>query len=173
MMNGQTDQSDEHAAAEPAQEEAVELDPSVALQAKADENWDKYVRAVAELDNYRKRSAREVEGARKFALERFGGDLLDVRDSLEMGLENAATDAEQLRAGSETTLKLLEQVMLRHGVTVVDPLGEPFDPEVHEAMMMQPSDTAEPGTIINVLQKGYQLNDRLLRAARVIVAAEA
>ena len=143
-----------------------------ALKAKADENWERYVRAVAETENVRKRAVRDVENARKYALENFGRDLLDVRDSLEMGLAAADTaDAEALREGSEATLKLLSTVMERFGVEQIDPEGEPFDPELHEAMTMQPSDKVEPNSVLTVIQKGYTLNGRLLRPARVIVAA--
>lgn len=148
-------------------------DQIAALAAKAEENWNNYLRASAELENVRKRSARDVDNARKFALERFCGDLLAVRDSLEIGLETAENaDFEQLRSGSEATLKLLANTMERFGVAEVDPLGEPFDPELHEAMTMQPSTEAEPGSVLTVFQKGYVLNGRLLRPARVVVAQE-
>lgn len=142
------------------------------LQDKVDEYWDKYLRAVAELDNVRKRAAKDVENARKFALERFASELLPVRDSLEMGLASAdQADAAHLREGSLATLKQLAATLERFGVTELDPQGEPFDPAVHEAMMMQPSASVEPGTVLTVFQKGYLLNGRLLRAARVVVAA--
>lgn len=150
---------------------ATNPDPA-ALQAQAEENWDKYVRAVAELDNVRKRAARDIDNARKFALERFATDLLAVRDSFEMGLAAADTaDAESLLEGSRATLKQLASTMERFGVTEIDPQGEPFDPSLHEAMMAQPSREVEPGTVLNVYQKGYLLNGRLLRPARVVVAA--
>jgi len=143
------------------------------LQAKADENWDRYLRAAAETENVRKRASRDVEHARKFALENFGRELLAVKDSLEMGLAaGESADAESLVAGSAATLKLLTGTLERFGVTELDPQGEPFDPEVHEAMTIQPSDDVEPGSIVTVIQKGYSLNGRLLRPARVIVAAE-
>ena len=143
------------------------------LQARADENWDRYLRAAAELENVRKRAARDVEHAHKFALENFGRELLAVKDSLEMGLAAAEScDAESLLAGKEATLKLLTTTLERFGIAEVDPLGEPFDPELHEAMTMQPSDDAEPGSVLTVIQKGYVLNGRLLRPARVIVASE-
>ena len=143
-----------------------------ALQAKADENWDRYLRAAAELENVRKRAIRDVEKARKYALENFGRDLLDVRDSLEMGLAAAdGADASVILDGSQATLKLLETVMERFGVEQIDPEGEPFDPAQHEAMTMQPSADAEPNSVLTVIQKGYSLNGRLLRPARVIVAA--
>ncbi len=143
------------------------------LQAKAGENWDKYLRAAAELENVRKRAARDVENAHKFALERFATDLLAVCDSLEMALTaDADASVESLREGNEATLKLLASVMQRFGVEELDPLGEPFDPALHEAMTMQPSDEVEPGSVVTVFQKGYALNGRLLRPARVVVAGE-
>ena len=143
------------------------------LQAKADENWDRYVRAMAEADNIRKRAARDIEHAHRFALENFSKDLLAVKDSLEMGLAAADTaDATSLLAGSEATLKLLAGSLERFGISEIDPEGEPFDPERHEAMTMQPSGDVEPGSVLTVIQKGYALNGRLLRPARVIVASE-
>lgn len=142
------------------------------LAARADENWDKYLRAVAELENVRKRAARDVESARKYSLEPFARELLAVRDSLELGL-SAEADTDALREGSKATLKLLSNCMEQFGIAEVDPVGEPFDPQLHEAMMMQPSSEAEPGTVTTVFQKGYSLNGRLLRPARVVVADEA
>jgi molecular chaperone GrpE len=157
-------------ASAPGATEATE-DPA-ALRARAEENWDKYVRAVAELDNVRKRTARDVENARKYALERFATDLLAVRDSFEMGLAAAGNaDTDSLLEGSRATLKQLASTMERFGVTEIDPQGEPFDPTHHEAMMTQPSVEVEPGTVLSVYQKGYLLNGRLLRPARVVVAA--
>lgn len=151
--------------------EGGEPDPAE-LQARADENWEKYLRAVAEADNIRKRAARDVENARKYALERFISELLAVRDSLEMGLAAAeGADADSLLEGSQATLKQLASTMERFGVEEVDPQGEPFDPERHEAMTMQPSREVEPDTVLTVYQKGYLLNGRLLRPARVVVAA--
>ena len=159
--------ADEEAAASP--EEALE-----AAQAKADENWDRYLRTAAELENVRKRAARDVENAHKFALERFGKELLAVRDSLEMGLAAAdGASIESLIEGKEATLKMLTTVLQQFGIEEVDPEGEPFDPELHEAISMQPSDSVEPGSVVTVVQKGYTLNGRLLRPAMVIVAAEA
>ena len=163
--------------AEAAQEAAAESDGKdalAALEAQVKENWDKYLRTAAELENVRKRAARDVEHARKFALERFATELLAVRDSLDAGLEAAEqADADALREGSEATLKLLAKVMGQFGVDELDPLGEPFDPNFHEAMTMQPSADMEPGSVMVVVQKGYTLNGRLLRPARVVVAAEA
>lgn len=182
-MNGQPERPDagsenENPELEAANTEAMpeSEDAGAALaaaRAKAEENWDRYLRAAAEMENVRKRAARDVEHARKFALENFGKELLAVKDSLEMGLAaGESADAQSLLEGSEATLKLLAGTLERFGVTEVDPAGEPFDPEYHEAMTMQPSADAEPGSVLTVIQKGYSLNGRLLRPARVIVAAE-
>jgi molecular chaperone GrpE len=143
------------------------------LKALADENWDKYLRAVAELENVRKRASRDVEKAHKYALERFCTELLAVKDSLEMGVAAAdKADAQSLLEGKEATLKLLTAIMERFGVVELNPEGEPFDPREHEAMTMQPSADVEPGSVLAVFQKGYALNGRLLRPARVVVASE-
>lgn len=143
------------------------------LKKLADENWDKYLRAAAELENVRKRAARDVENAHKFALERFCTELLAVKDSLELGVAAAdKADAQSLLEGKEATLKLLTAIMERFGVVELNPEGEPFNPEEHEAMTMQPSPDMEPGSVVTVFQKGYALNGRLLRPARVIVASE-
>ena len=142
------------------------------LKALADENWDRYLRAAAELENVRKRASRDVEKAHKFALERFCSELLAVKDSLEIGLATAdKADVKSLLAGKEATLKLLTTTMERFGVVELNPEGEPFDPQEHEAMSMQPSSDVEPGSVLTVFQKGYALNGRLLRPARVVVAS--
>ena len=163
-------------AAEEGGESATDSNPDsvqAELQAKADENWQKYLRAAAELENVRKRAARDVENAHKFALERLAVELLAVRDSLEMGLAAGEdADVESLRQGKEATLKQLVTIMERFGVEELDPQGEPFDPGLHEAMTMQASADLEPGSVLTVIQKGYALNGRLLRPARVVVAAE-
>lgn len=162
--------------AEEAQEAATEPTPGETLeqlQAEVEAARDKYLRAVAELDNLRKRSAREVENARAFGIERFAGELLGVVDSLEMGVAaGAEASADALLEGGQATLRLLFASLEKFGVELVDPVGEPFDPQLHEAMATQPSETAEPGSVLTVVQKGYTLNGRLLRPARVIVAAE-
>lgn len=148
-------------------------DPLAVAEAKAAESWDRYVRAAAEMENVRKRARRDVENARKYALENFGRDILAVKDSLEMGIQAAdKADADALLAGKEATLKLLATTLERFGIEEVDPEGEPFDPELHEAMTMQPSADMEPGSVLTVIQKGYSLNGRLLRPAMVVVAAE-
>ena len=183
-MNGQPKRPDiEPDQAEKTQQSAPDTAPDAGpadpateiaeLKRKADENWDLYLRAAAETENVRKRAARDVQHARKYALESFGRELLAVKDSLEIGLGTAEkADAEALAAGHEATLKLLSTILERFGITELDPAGEPFDPEFHEAMTMQPSAEVEPGSVLTVVQKGYALNGRLLRPARVIVASE-
>lgn len=174
-MNGQADTPDEEIEVpeEAEVEDGDEISPLAELQARADDNWDRYLRAAAELENVRKRASKDIEGARKFALERFGRELLAVKDSLELGLATADTaDAESLLKGSTATLKLLTNTLQQFGIEEVDPVGEPFDPEFHEAISTQPSDDVEPGTVVTVVQKGYSLNGRLLRPAMVIVASD-
>ncbi len=159
--------------AEQLDEPEGEISELEQAEAKAAENWDRYLRTAAELENVRKRAARDVENAHRFALERFGRELLAVKDSLEMGLAAADNASiESLLEGSEVTLKILGTTMLQFGIEELDPAGEPFDPELHEAISMQPSDDVEPGSVTSVVQKGYSLNGRLLRPAMVVVAAE-
>lgn len=138
---------------------------------KAAKNWEDYVRVAAELDNLRKRSERDLENAHKYALERFLRELLPVKDSLEAGVTAAENSADSLREGLGMTLKLLATVLERFGVSEINPVqGACFDPELHEAMTLQPSTEAVPGSVLLAVQKGYLLDDRLLRPARVIVA---
>jgi molecular chaperone GrpE len=147
------------------------LDSSLeALRREAEENWNKYLRAVAELDNLRKRSAREVENAHKFGAERLAQAVLPVHDSLAAAVAADSLDLETLIEGQQATLRLLDQALQSVGIREIDPRGEPFDPAKHEAMSMLQSAEVEPGAVLEVLQKGYELNDRLLRAAKVIVA---
>ena len=142
-----------------------------AANARADENWNSYLRAVAETENVRKRGQRDVESASRYAIERFAAELLDVRDSLELGVAAGADgDPARIVEGMEATLRLLNRAFEKSGLTVVDPLGEPFNPEFHEAMATQPAADQADGTVLAVVQKGYLLNGRLLRPARVLVA---
>ena len=134
------------------------------------------LRVRAEMENLRKRNARDMDKARKFALERIMGDLLNVTDSLERGLHAADGEqlsVEQLIEGTSLTLKSLQQVLGKHGLVEIDPLGEKFDPEQHEALSMVPTNEHKPETVVTVVQKGYLLNERLLRPARVLVARQA
>ena len=131
------------------------------------------LRMQADMENLRKRLVREHEKSRRRALERFMGDLLPVVDSLERGLEAAedpAATVEALKEGKELIRKMLSKAMGDHGLQVIDPVGEPFDPEIHEAMTMLPSEEFEENVVMEVLQKGYQLHERLIRPAKVIVS---
>lgn len=145
-------------------------------RAKADEHWDMLMRARAEAENLKKRHEKELENAHKYAIDRFVTEILPVRDSMELGL-NAATDENgdlaKLIEGTELTLKLLTDVMGKFGIEEVNPVGQPFNPEFHQAMAMQPSADAEPNTVLTVVQKGYTLNGRLVRPAMVLVAQAA
>ena len=139
---------------------------------KAEENWDKYLRAVAEMENIRKRSARDIENARKYSIESFAKEVITVVDTFEMSMESDDLNIDDLVSGNKSTMQLIKNILEQFGVTMIDPHGEPFNPEFHEAMSMQQSDKLEPGTVVTVYQKGYTLNDRLLRPARVVVATE-
>ena len=132
---------------------------------------DEKLRVLAELDNIRKRAQRDVEQAHRYALEKFAGELLPVKDSLDLGVENAGkADAAALAEGQAATQRLLAKALEKAGIAELNPVGEPFDANLHEAMAAQPSETAEPNSVLAVIQRGYTLNGRLLRAARVIVA---
>ena len=131
------------------------------------------LRMQADMDNLRKRLVREHEKARRRTLERFMNDLLPVRDSLERGLEAAsdpAASVESLKEGKQLIMKMLSKAMGDHGLQIIDPIGEAFNPEQHEAMTMLPSDQHDENTVIDVLEKGYQLHDRLIRPAKVVVS---
>lgn len=130
------------------------------------------LRERAELENQRRRMAREVDSARKFANERLLGDLLPVFDSLHAGLKAAGAEPNPLKEGLEMTLRQLLKTAGDNGLVEIDPKGEAFNPEFHQAVTQVPSPGVAPGTVIDVFQKGYVLNDRLLRPALVVVAAE-
>lgn len=154
----------------------AEVDPGESeLKALRDEVArlnDDALRAKAEADNVRKRATRDVEAAHRFGSEKLINLLLPLKDSMDLGLDAAtsASEIETIREGMELTAKMFEDVLEKTGVSALDPLGEPFDPEFHQAMTMEESSDAEPGTVMRVMQKGYLLNDRLLRPALVIVA---
>jgi molecular chaperone GrpE len=142
-----------------------------AAEERARNHWDQYLRAVAELENVRKRAARDVEHASRFGLEKFAGELIPVKDSLDLAVENAArSDAAALAEGQAATQRLLAKAFERIGIEEIDPTGQPFDANFHEAMAMQESATAEPNSVLAVVQRGYALKGRLLRPARVLVA---
>ena len=133
---------------------------------------DEALRERAELDNQRKRLARDVDQARKFANERLLSQLLPVLDSLEAGLAASTGDGGKLREGMELTLKQLLKVAADNGMTVIDPQGEVFNPDWHQAISQISAPGVPPGSVAQVFQKGYQLNDRLLRPALVVVSAD-
>lgn len=162
---------------EPAQTSPEELLARLtAASAEAEGLRDQLLRSRAEIENLRRRHANELEKAHKFALDGFVRELLQVRDSLELGhaasLE-ATADVAKLREGTELTLKLLGDVMERFGVAVVDPLDQPFDPTYHQAISTQPRADVPPNTVVTVVQKGYTLNGRLVRPALVLVSQQA
>ncbi len=177
---GATDETFEHSAAEmQADSEVAETsagDLAELLEqarAKADEHYDQLMRAHAELENLKKRHARDLEHAHKYALDKFVAELLSVWDSLELG-HNAAqdegADVHKLREGTELTLKMLRDAMAKFGVEQIDPINQPFNPEFHQAMSMQPRADVPPNTVVAVVQKGYTLNGRLVRPAMVMVS---
>ena len=157
----------------PSGEELQQLTEELEVsKARAQENWDRLLRMQAENDNLRKRSERDIENAHKYALEGFAKDLLPVKDSLEMGLAAAQNDGGEggIKEGIEMTLKMFADMFEKHGLEVIDPEGEPFNPDHHQAMSMQENAELEPNTVMTVMQKGYLLNDRLIRPAMVIVS---
>ena len=164
---------------EEAEDEAVGDDPVATLedaldtaQIEAAESKEAMLRMHADMENLRKRLLREHEKSRRLTLERFMNDLLPVRDSLERGLEAAgqATTVEALTQGKQLIMKMLTKVMGDHGLQPIDPVGEPFDPQSHEAMTMLASEEHDENTVIEVLERGYRLHDRLIRPAKVVVS---
>lgn len=143
-----------------------------AAEAKAQEHWNAYLRSAAEMENFRRRSERELDNARKFAIERFAQDLVAVADALEAAIASAAGGGpEQAHLeGVRATLRQLYKAFEKAGIQVIDPVGRPFDPAWHEAMIAQDAAEVAPDTVLAVVQKGYSLNGRLLRPARVVVS---
>ena len=155
----------------PSHEEAVGLLEDA--RTKADEHWNLYLRTQAEMDNLRKRAERDIQNAHKFGVEKLIGELLPVIDSLEMGLNAADTDHEavaKMAEGMELTVKMFADALQKVGISAVDPQGESFNPEFHQAMSMQETADVDPNTVIAVMQKGYILNERLVRPAMVVVS---
>ncbi len=159
-----------------AQQEDAELDLSAALaaaEARAEENWNQFLRARAEMENLRRRAEKDVAAARQSSLEKLAGELLAVKDSLEMGLKAAnedGADAAKLAEGSELTLRMFNQALEKFSIEELNPEGERFDPGAHEAMAAQEASDVEPNTVLTVVQKGYRIGERLLRPAMVIVS---
>jgi len=140
---------------------------------KATENWDHFVRAQAEMENLRRRSQREVENAHKYASEKFIQSVLPVIDSLEMGADAAGqkdASLDKIVEGMELTVKMFADILEKFEIEKINPTGESFNPEFHQAMSMQETADAKPNTILAVMQKGYKIKDRLIRPAMVVVA---
>ncbi|HXQ31136.1 MAG TPA: nucleotide exchange factor GrpE [Steroidobacteraceae bacterium] len=157
---------------DPFQGEVAALEAALAAaNAKAAQNYDQYVRALAEFDNYRRRAARDLDAAQRYALERFAQELLPALDGFELALANAAApDVKSLIEGQAATHRLLMKAFEKAGIAELDPTGQPFNPEQHEAMVAQPTADQPPNTVLQTVQKGYLLNGRVLRPARVIVS---
>jgi molecular chaperone GrpE len=168
------EETNQNPQADPGQPEGDELGKLVnEYEAKLGEMRDLLLRERAEIENQRKRLQRDLEQARKFANERLLGDLLPVCDGLERGLATETGDVKSLREGMDLTLKALLKVAGNNGLKQIDPVGQPFDPELHQAVGMVDAPRAAPNTVVSVMQKGYVLNDRLLRPALVMVAKDA
>lgn len=141
--------------------------------AKASENWDQLLRARAEVENTRKRAEREISQARKYGLENIARELLPIHDSLGMGvaeLEKDTATLETAKEGMQLISQMMGKLMEQFSISEIDPEGEAFDPEAHQAMSMQETSEQAANTVLQVLQKGYRLNDRVLRPAMVVVA---
>ncbi len=167
-----TEETVEEVVVEPISIEALQKQLSAA-EKKAAENLDKALRTQAEMENLKRRNQKDLENAHKFALEGFSKELLAVIDSLELGLQALTGESEEVqkfREGSELTLKQFETAFTKFNIEKIDPTGETFNPDLHQAMTMLPSEEAAPNTVLNVLQKGYNLNGRLIRPALVVVA---
>ncbi|MDF1588602.1 MAG: nucleotide exchange factor GrpE [Gammaproteobacteria bacterium] len=151
-------------------------DPAALLEDarnKADQHWNELLRAKADMENLRRRQARDLENAHKHALDKFVTELLPIYDSMELGLKAASAEEaslEAVREGLEMTMKMFLSSISKFGLEQVDPEGQAFDPELHQAVAMQPADGVEANQVLNVMQKGYQFNGRLLRPAIVVVS---
>ncbi|CAH0064158.1 Protein GrpE [Stenotrophomonas geniculata] len=171
MNHEQPDIESQQSAADAAAAAGVN-DEVERLRAEVEQIKADALRERADLENQRKRVARDIEQARKFANEKLLGELLPVFDSLDAGLKAAGDDPHPLREGLELTYKQLLKVAADNGLVLLDPTGQPFNPEHHQAISQVPAPGAAPGSVVTVFQKGYLLNERLLRPALVVVAAD-
>lgn len=158
---------------EPASYEELAKKLSEAEQ-KANENWERLLRMQAEADNAQRRAERDVANAHKYALEKFVSELLPIIDSLELSIANSTPQREgavqAMQEGVELTIKMVHTAFEKFGVKQVNPVNQPFNPEFEQAISMQVNPNLAPGTVISVLQKGYTLNNRLIRPALVVVS---
>ncbi|MGL4717093.1 MAG: nucleotide exchange factor GrpE [Aeromonas sp.] len=163
---------DSEVTAEQARIAELEAQLETAIQ-KAAEERERALRTAAEMENLRRRTELDVEKAHKFALEKFAGELLPVLDNLERAIELADKESEALKPmieGVELTLKSMQSGVAKFGLVALDPTNQPFDPNAHQAMSMIPSADVAPNTVIAVMQKGYELNGRVIRPAMVMIA---
>ena len=137
---------------------------------KAEENWELLLRTKAEMENLRKRTEKDLEKAHKYGMEKFVSEMLPVKDSMELGLAAQDATVESLHEGMELTMTMFNSALEKLGVREINPENEAFDPELHQAMTLQESAEVEPNTVLTVMQKGYQLNERLIRPAMVVVS---
>jgi molecular chaperone GrpE len=170
---GQASGSRKEAGAGPADANAELKAALAAAEARAQESHEQYLRALADMENVRRRAQEDVSKAHKFAIEAFAESMLPVRDSLEMALTVEVPSVENLREGVEATLRQLTHAFERNRVLVLDPLHQKFDPNLHQAISMVPSRDVAPNHVVSVLQKGYMINDRILRPALVTVSQTA
>ena len=164
----------EDVAAEPVEGDVVDAEEQrdeemEALQNAVATAKEDVIRAQAEMANVRRRAEKDVENARRYSGEKFAKDILPVVDNLERALA-AAEDKNSVTEGVELTLKSLISTLEKHHITPIEPAGEPFDPDLHEAISMVPNPDMEPNTVMDVVQKGYKLYDRVIRAAMVVVS---
>jgi len=167
-------EQNEAASQQPEQAAQAEVMPSVEemlkqAELKAQEHYDAWMYAKAEGENIRRRAQDDISKAHKFAVERFSNEMLAVKDSLEAGLAVQSATVESFKSGMELTLKQLASVFEKFNITEINPVGEKFDAHKHQAIGMLESEQ-EANTVVSVMQKGYQLNDRVLRPALVMVA---
>lgn len=172
--NATEDMQANDTAAESVQDDEQDLQAELAkAQVTIKEYWDQIMRLNAEIENNRKRAQRDIENAHKFAVKNFVESLLPVTDSMEMGMAatlNENATLESIREGMNMTLDMFNQMMQKNGIQAIDPQGEKFNPEHHQAMTMQENDEVESNTVLAVMQKGYLLNERLIRPAMVVVS---
>jgi len=173
-QDSKTDNDSEVSAKDATHEAAQAIDQELEeAQQQVAEYQDKMLRMQADMENLRKRTERDVSNAHKYAVEKFANELLQVKDSLELGLGADDIDVDKLKEGTELTLKMFNSAFEKFAIEELNPLGEAFDPNLHEAMTMQESTEHEPNTVLTVMQKGYTLHGRLIRPAMVIVSKSA
>jgi molecular chaperone GrpE len=174
MNSSETADAQDKPAPDPPQAGATAGDQLAAARKEAADNYDRFLRTAADLENFRRRSVREKEELRLFAASRLLEDLLPALDNLALGLESARQPKAELKAlagGVELVQQQLKAALAAHGLKEINPIGEPFDPHQHEAISHQASADVKPEHVLKVVRTGYVLNGRLLRPASVIVSS--